>query len=86
MLRFLGGLFKLLNFLYILFKKNSRYVQSQRQQDFTELNIFQVSTKVTVTDILPTTKATFSFRIPDHKSGKVRELYGYFFFIRRKKS
>ncbi|XP_022987370.1 mitochondrial outer membrane protein porin 4 [Cucurbita maxima] len=30
-----------------------------------------VSTKVTVTDILPTTKATFSFRIPDHKSGKL---------------
>lgn len=30
-----------------------------------------VSTKVTVTDILPTTKATLSFRVPDHKSGKL---------------
>ncbi|KAA0058287.1 mitochondrial outer membrane protein porin 4 [Cucumis melo var. makuwa] len=34
-----------------------------------------VSTKVTVTDILPTTKATLSFRVPDHKSGKLDVQY-----------
>lgn len=31
----------------------------------------QVSTKVTVNDIFSSTKATLSFNIPDHKSGKV---------------
>ncbi|KAJ4709338.1 Outer mitochondrial membrane protein porin [Melia azedarach] len=30
-----------------------------------------VSTKVTMVDILPSTKAALSFRIPDHKSGKL---------------
>lgn len=34
-----------------------------------------VSTKVTVNDILPSTKAVFSFRIPDHKSGKLDVQY-----------
>ncbi|PQQ01686.1 mitochondrial outer membrane protein porin 4 [Prunus yedoensis var. nudiflora] len=34
-----------------------------------------VSTKVTVSDILPSTKAVFSFRIPDHKSGKLDVQY-----------
>lgn len=33
----------------------------------------QVSTKVTMVDILPSTKAALSFRIPDHKSGKVSD-------------
>jgi hypothetical protein len=33
-----------------------------------------VSTKVTVNDIFPSTKAAFSFKIPDHKSGKVSEM------------
>lgn len=37
-------------------------------------NYLQVSTKVTVSDILPSTKAALSFRIPDHKSGKVSEI------------
>ena len=35
------------------------------------VTLWQVSTKVTVNDILPSTKAAFSFKIPDHKSGKV---------------
>ncbi|KAM7252670.1 hypothetical protein ACFE04_008179 [Oxalis oulophora] len=30
-----------------------------------------VSTKVTLNDIMPSTKVAFSFRIPDHKSGKL---------------
>uniref|UniRef100_A0A5B7BM84 Voltage-dependent anion-selective channel protein n=1 Tax=Davidia involucrata TaxID=16924 RepID=A0A5B7BM84_DAVIN len=34
-----------------------------------------VSTKVTVNDLLPCTKAAFSFNIPDHKSGKLDVLY-----------
>ncbi|KAJ6923501.1 mitochondrial outer membrane protein porin 4 [Populus alba x Populus x berolinensis] len=34
-----------------------------------------VSTKVTVNDILPSTKAAFSFKIPDHKSGKLDVQY-----------
>lgn len=36
------------------------------------MNIFmQVSTKVTVKNLMPSAKAVISFRIPDHKSGKV---------------
>ncbi|KAL5549112.1 hypothetical protein UlMin_004343 [Ulmus minor] len=34
-----------------------------------------VTTKVTVTDVLPRTKAAFSFRIPDNKSGKLDVQY-----------
>jgi len=34
-----------------------------------------VSTKVTVSDIFPITKAAFSFKIPDHKSGKLDVQY-----------
>ncbi|KAK0570913.1 hypothetical protein LWI29_008350 [Acer saccharum] len=34
-----------------------------------------VSTKVTLIDILPSTKAALSFRIPDHKSGKLDVQY-----------
>ncbi|XP_031257297.1 mitochondrial outer membrane protein porin 4 [Pistacia vera] len=34
-----------------------------------------VSTKVTLIDILPSTKAAFSFKIPDHKSGKLDVQY-----------
>jgi voltage-dependent anion channel protein 2 len=34
-----------------------------------------VSTKVTVNDILPSTKVSCSFRIPDHKSGKLDVQY-----------
>ncbi|XP_061963483.1 mitochondrial outer membrane protein porin 4 [Populus nigra] len=34
-----------------------------------------VSTRVTVNDILPSTKAAFSFKIPDHKSGKLDVQY-----------
>ncbi|KAF5461763.1 hypothetical protein F2P56_017837 [Juglans regia] len=34
-----------------------------------------VSTKVTVSDILPSTKAAISFKIPDHKSGKLDVQY-----------
>lgn len=37
------------------------------------MNIFmQVSTKVTVKNLMPSAKAVISFKIPDHKSGKVR--------------
>lgn len=39
-----------------------------------KLSFSQVSTKVTVSDILPSTKAAFSFKIPDHKSGKVSKM------------
>ncbi|KAL6977727.1 Mitochondrial outer membrane protein porin 4 [Sarracenia purpurea var. burkii] len=34
-----------------------------------------ISTKVTLHDIFPSTKAAFSFDIPDHKSGKLDVLY-----------
>lgn len=34
-----------------------------------------VSTKVTINDLLPCSKAAFSFKIPDHKSGKLDVQY-----------
>ncbi|KAM7472797.1 hypothetical protein LguiA_010980 [Lonicera macranthoides] len=34
-----------------------------------------VSTKVTINEMLPSTKAAFSFNIPDHKSGKLELQY-----------
>lgn len=35
--------------------------------------MLQVSTKVTVHEVMPSTKAVLSFDVPDHKSGKVSD-------------
>jgi len=51
------------NILYFL-------TSSAYNDAFSDLPL-QVSTKVTVNDILHGTKAALSFNIPDHKSGKV---------------
>ncbi|KAH9805962.1 hypothetical protein WN944_002795 [Citrus x changshan-huyou] len=50
---------------------NSVYKSGNTTVDVKVDTYSNVSTKVTMVDILPSTKAALSFRIPDHKSGKL---------------
>lgn len=48
-------------------------------------HFLQVITKVTVSDVLPSTKAAFSFKIPDNKSGKVSSCWFRLNFEKKKR-
>nr|ALY05855.1 voltage-dependent anion channel protein 2 [Fraxinus mandshurica] len=50
---------------------NSHYKSGNTAVDVKVDTYSNVTTKVTLTDLLPSTKAAVSFSIPDHKSGKL---------------
>jgi len=54
---------------------NTLYKSTNTTVDVKVDTYSNVTTKVTVNDILPFSKAAFSFRIPDHKSGKLDVQY-----------
>nr|POF06396.1 mitochondrial outer membrane protein porin 4 [Quercus suber] len=54
---------------------NTLYKSGKTTVDVKVDTYSNVSTKVILSDILPSTKAAFSFKIPDHKSGKLDVQY-----------